>query len=246
MKPWWQSVRVVVLIIGLIGCQQNTAMIRAAEMRLRLGLQYQKVKQFRAATRNLLRATELSPDDYRPKLALALLYQQLSQAKLAEQWFHKARRVQPENSRIINNYGAFLCALGQYKKAQEQFDLIRHSNQIEGQDDAVLLAGLCTLDSGQKAQAISQLMHVSASSKPLRRRWLQHAEERVKQGRVIDAKLLLDVFRQRFGHEAQSLWLMILIAAQQGNMTQLDCYANQLALYFPHSQQYQRYKAHEY
>lgn len=246
MKKLWLAGLMVMLGAAIAGCHHNTAFTTATEIRLQLGLQYQQVKQFTAAKRNLLRAAELSPDDYRPKLALALLYQQLSEVSLAEKWFDSALQSQPENNAIINNYGAFLCALGQYKKADEQFDLVQHSKQTAEREEALLFAGLCALDRGQPEHALTQLMQVTGSSPQLRSRWLQQAGLRVEQGRLIDATLLLKVYRQRFVPEAQSLWLMILIAAQQGNTKQLDCYANQLALYFPHSQQYQRYKAHEY
>ena len=231
----------------LVGCSPlNNVSYRSASIRLQLGLNYLLVNRFDDAKRNLLMAYQATPNDYRVLLALARMYQQLGEPLMAQRCYHKAGQLVPKNGYLLNNYGAFLCALGQYEKAQKEFKAAQQAEQLLARTEARLQSGYCYLASGQSELAWQQWTRIKRQDPQLAKRVLSVVQQYYQQGRWASANLLGQFFLQHFGPKAEGLWLMILIAAQQGNTRAIVDYGEMLAHFFPHSIQYQRYIAHEY
>lgn len=231
----------------LVGCSQSDNFTsRSAGVRLQLGLNYLMVNRYAEAKRNLDLAYLATPKDYRVILAMARLYQQLGETLTAHRCYRKALQLVPKNGDFLNNYGAFLCSLGQYEKAQKQFEAAQQAEQLTARTEARLQSGYCYLVSGQSELAWQQWNMVKRRDPQLANRILSVLQNYYQQGRWASASLLGQFFLQHFGATAESLWLMILIAAQQGNTSAIVDYGEMLAHFFPHSIQYQRYIAHEY
>ena len=228
------------------GCVNHPAKQSAADIRLQLGLHYLAVKDYAAAQRNLLRAQQAAPKDYRVPLALARVAQaQLNSAQT--RWhYQQAQQLAPLNGYVANNYGAFLCGLRQYDEAHQQFKLAIEAQEIDARQDAFLFSGYCYLQADESASAREQLGYALDAAPEQGSQLLREVERRLEQQEQQSVPLLLEVYHQRLPATAESLWLQIRFAAQQGNAADVTRYGDRLARSFPQSIQYQRYLANEY
>ncbi|MCA1175859.1 MULTISPECIES: type IV pilus biogenesis/stability protein PilW [unclassified Pantoea] len=237
---------VLLAVFVVTGCVNSPAQQGAADIRLQLGLHYLAVKDFEAAQRNLLRAERAAPRDYRVPLALARLAQAQQNSAQTHWHYQRAQQLAPANGYIANNYGAFLCGLRQYGEAHQQFKLAMAAQEIEARQDAFLFSGYCYLQAGESASARESLSNALIAAPEQGSQLLTEVEKRLKQQDRLAVPLLLEVYHQRLPATAESQWLQIRFAAQQGNAADVIRYGDRLARSFPQSIQYQRYLANEY
>ncbi len=228
------------------GCVNQPAHHRAADIRLQLGLHYLAAKQYAAAQRNLLRAQQAAPQDYRVPLALARLSEAQQNGAQTRHHYQRAQRLAPHNGLVANNYGAFLCGLRQYDDAHQQFKLAAQSQAFDARQDALLFSGYCYLQAGEHDAARTSLGSALAAAPEQGQLLLAEVEKQLKKGELTAAQLLLEIYHQHLPATANSLWLHIRFAAQQGNAADVTRYGDRLARRFPQSIQYQRYLANEY
>lgn len=228
------------------GCVNSTPQQRAADIRLQLGLHYLAVKDYAAAQRNLLRAKQVAPKDYRVPLALARLAQAQQNSAQTHWHYQHAQQLAPVNGYVANNYGAFLCGLRQYDEAHQQFKLAMTAQEIDARQDAYLFSGYCYLQAGESAAARESLNHALHAAPEQGNQLLMEVERRLEQQDCKAVPLLLDIYHQHLPETAESLRLQIRFAAQQGNAADVTRYGDRLARSFPQSIQYQRYLANEY
>lgn len=141
--------RVCLVVSVLTGCSgtppENTSQAVAGQTRLQLGLAYLAQGDLTAARKNLEKAVEADPQDYRTQLGMAFYAQRIGENSAAEQRYQQAMKLAPGNGTVLNNYGAFLCSLGQYVSAQQQFSaaaLLPDYGQVA---DSLENAGYCFL-----------------------------------------------------------------------------------------------------
>ncbi|ORM71382.1 type IV pilus biogenesis/stability protein PilW [Pantoea wallisii] len=238
-----------VLLAGFVvtGCVSEPSHTRsAADIRLQLGLHYLAVKDFTAAQRNLLRAQQDAPDDYRVPLALARVAQAQQNSAQTRRYYQRAQQLAPANGYVANNYGAFLCGLRQYGEAHQQFKLAIEAQENDARQDAFLFSGYCYLQADESRAAREQLGHALDTAPEQGKTLLGEAQRRLDQQERTAVPLLLEVYHQHLPATAESLWLQIRFAAQQGNAADVTRYGDRLARSFPQSIQYQRYLANEY
>ncbi|WP_312239812.1 type IV pilus biogenesis/stability protein PilW [Pantoea sp.] len=228
------------------GCVSKPMRQEIADVRLQLGMHYLARQDYPAAERNLLRAERATPRDYRVALALARLFQAQNNNSATMRYYKRAQALAPGNGYVANNYGAFLCALGQYDEAHQQFNQAAKAREPEADSDALELSGYCYLQSGSLAAARQQLLAALATDEDKGPSLLQEAERRLERRELATTRLLLEVYQHRLPATAESLWLEIRFAAQQGNAADVTRYGDRLARSFPQSIQYQRYLANEY
>ena len=237
-----------VVVAGFVvsGCVNSPPNTRAADIRLQLGLHYLAVKDYGAAHRNLLRAERAAPKDYRVPLALARLAQAQQNSAQTHWHYQRAQQLAPANGYVANNYGAFLGGLRQYDEAHHQFKLAIAAQEIDARQDAFLFSGYCYLQAGESAAAREPLGYALDAAPEQGSQLLAEVERRLEQQDRTAVPLLLEVYHQRLPATADSLWLQIRFAAQQGNAADVTRYGDLLARSFPQSIQYQRYFANEY
>ncbi|ORM62958.1 type IV pilus biogenesis/stability protein PilW [Pantoea rodasii] len=237
-----------ILFTGFVvtGCVNPPPPQNAADIRLQLGLHYLAVKEYGAAQRNLFRAERVAPQDYRVPLALARLAQAQQNSAQTHWHYQRAQQLAPANGYVANNYGAFLCGLRQYDEAHQQFKLAMIAQEIDARQDAFLFSGYCYLQAGESATAREFLTNALIAAPGQGDQLLTEVERRLKQQDRMAVPLLLEVYHQRLPATAESQWLQIRFAAQQGNAADVTRYGDRLARSFPQSIQYQRYLANEY
>lgn len=94
---------------------------KAAEINMRLGLNYMQRGDYEVALEKLQKALKQDPNLPSAHNTIALLYQRLNETEKAEQHFKQAVRRAPDYSEAQNNYGVFLCQQQRYKEAEERF-----------------------------------------------------------------------------------------------------------------------------
>ncbi|MDO6408954.1 type IV pilus biogenesis/stability protein PilW [Pantoea phytobeneficialis] len=237
-----------VLLAGFVvtGCVSEPAHQGAADIRLQLGLHYLAVQDFPSAQRNLLRAQQAAPQDYRVPLALARVAQAQQNIAQTRWYYQRAQQLAPANGYVANNYGAFLCGLRQYDESHQQFKLAADAQEPDARHDALLFSGYCYLQAEDNAAARGQLTRALDEAPEQGRQLLTEAERQFDQQAWNKVSLLLEVYDHRLPASADSLWLQIRFAAQQGNAADVTRYGDRLARSFPQSIQYQRYLANEY
>ncbi|MCL2899716.1 type IV pilus biogenesis/stability protein PilW [Brenneria tiliae] len=238
----------VVAALLLAGCASppNEGANPAAQTRLQLGLEYLARNDLDSARRNLEKALQAAPQDYRTQLGMALYEQRIGANQAAERRYQLALRQAPGNGGVMNNYGAFLCGLGQYGAAQRQFDAAAQLPDYRQVADALENAGYCFFKAGQDdnaRRALSQaLKHDPAKGATL----LAETDKRFSAGKYQQAQLLLGVYQHILPASAESLWLQIRFAALANRDDELEHYGKLLARSFPQSKQYQQFLANEY
>lgn len=233
-------------LVLLAGCQTAPRSNGLLETRLQLGLAYLARGEPDAAQRNLLRALALAPDDYRTQLAEARYQQQVGDNVEAAQRYRQALTLAPQNGYVLNNYGAFLCGLGQYEASQRYFSQAAKDSATGVRADSVENSGYCYLNAGEQRHARDALMKALAADPAKGMPMLAEAERRFSKGKRDDSRLLLDIYQRRFPASAESVWLEIRFAAQDGRSADVERYGKQLARIFPQSIQYQHFLANEY
>ncbi|MEN5017665.1 type IV pilus biogenesis/stability protein PilW [Erwinia sp. Eh17-17] len=242
----WAGKIAVLLPVLVVGCQTAHPPEALVETRIQLGMAYLARGNNDAARRNLQRAVDLAPGDYRSQLAMARYRQQTGDTDRAQQHYRSALKLAAQNSYVLNNYGAFLCGLGQYDAAQRQFRRAMDDSANGLRADSVENSGYCFLNAGQLEKARNVLMDALRIDRTKGMPMLAEAERRFGKGKRAESRVLLDVYQHNFPVSAESLWLEIRFAAQANQLDDVQHYGVQLARIFPQSIQYQHFLANEY
>lgn len=243
-----KGLRCLMLLAALTqaGCSGQSQPGTSAQIRLQLGLIYLSQNALPAARRNLQRALQDAPKDYRVQLAMARLYQQEGESVMARHYFQTALKYAPENGYALNNYGAFLCGLGQYDAAHQQFTLAAVHHSAAARADSLERAGYCFLQQGDYASARQRLLQALQDDRKKADALLVEATKHLEKQEPEPTRLLLEVYHHSAPATAESLWLEIRFAALEQRAVDKARYGQLLAQNFPQSIQYQHFLANEY
>ncbi|MED5509128.1 MAG: type IV pilus biogenesis/stability protein PilW [Pseudomonadota bacterium] len=116
---------------------------KAAEINMRLGLNYMQRGDYAVALEKLQKALKQNPNLPSAHNTIALLYQQLGETDKAEAHFLEAVERAPDYSQAQNNFGVFLCNQGRYDDAEARFMKAVENPLYETPELAYENAGLC-------------------------------------------------------------------------------------------------------
>ena len=116
---------------------------KAAEINMRLGLNYMQRGDYAIALDKLEKSLKQDPNLPSAHETIALLYQRLGVLDKAEKHFKEAINRAPNYSEAHNNYGVFLCQQGHYDKSERHFLLAIKNPLYESKAQAIENAGLC-------------------------------------------------------------------------------------------------------
>lgn len=137
----------LLLILGLTACSggqiRQGSDPKAAEINMRLGINYMQRGEYEIALEKLEKSLQQDPSLPSTHNTIALLYQQLDETEKAEHHFEQSITQNPEYSQAHNNFGVFLCQQGRYQEAETHF-LQAIENPLYSQTaQAYENAGLC-------------------------------------------------------------------------------------------------------
>ena len=233
-----------VFVMLLAGCASKPTLDhesaqRASKLNAQLGLAYMSQGNNQLAMTKLEKALKQNEDNADAHHYLAELYRRLGKNKKAERHYRKALSGQENNSSLLNNYGVFLCEQKKYEQAQSYFNRVITDPLYNDKAGVYENMGLCAKRKGNVLEAEK---HLAAALKLNPKK--PHAL--LAMGQINFDKQLYEQSRQFLynylelsKHNAQSLWLGILLERRKGNRNRVASYAILLKGKYPDSREAQ-------
>ncbi|HEX6692906.1 MAG TPA: type IV pilus biogenesis/stability protein PilW [Burkholderiales bacterium] len=175
-----------------------------------------------------------------------LVYWELKQNVQAEQNFDRALRLAPNDPEINHNYGWFLCNTAREKESITYFMNAARNPLYPTPWRSYSVAGLCSLrlKNVKDAEDYFQLALRADPDEPLS--LLQLAQIRYRQGRVLEARTMVERHNKLVTPSAESLWLALRIERRGGQKVAEQSYATQLRRRYPASDEFRKLQRGEY
>lgn len=118
-----RKVLVFIACAALVGCASSSPdMKKEAAARMQMGVTYLEQRNLPSAMRELVKASELDPDNPEIDMALGLAYQARGDQGKSEEHFRNAIRKKPDYAEAHNNLGIVLSNLGRGEEAIREFE----------------------------------------------------------------------------------------------------------------------------
>lgn len=211
----------------------------AAEINMRLGLNYMQRGDYEFALEKLEKALQQDPNLPSAHNTIALLYQRLREVEKAEHHFNKAVDLAPEYSEAQNNYGAFLCQQQRYDEAEERFLIAVENPLYQSVAQAYENAGLCAMQDGDIAKAEGYFRRALQFEPTLGKSLLQMAEISYQQQNYLQARGYVQRFHDAATWTARALLVGIKTENKLGDEDAVSSYVLILRSRFPDSDEMQ-------
>ncbi len=207
----------------------------AAEINMRLGLNYMQRGDYAFALEKLEKALQQDPNLPSAHNTIALLYQRLREVEKAEHHFKKAVDLAPDYSEAQNNYGAFLCQQQRYDEAEERFLIAVENPLYQSVAQAYENAGLCAMQDGDVLKAEGYFRRALQIEPTLSKSLLQMAEISYQQQNYLQARGYVQRFHDAATWTARALLLGIKTETKLGDDDAVSSYILILRSRFPDS-----------
>jgi type IV pilus assembly protein PilF len=230
----------------LIGCQQvgGTRAQQhvapdpaAAEINMRLGLNYLQRGDYEVALQKLEKALKQNPNLSSAHNTIALLYQHLGESDKAEKHFKEAIAQATDYSEAHNNYGVFLCHKGHYDKAEQHFLIAIKNPLYNSPAQALENAGLCVNRIPDHERAQAHFRKALQLNPNMRKSLLQMAQINYQQQDFMQARAYIERYKSVSTWTPQALLLAIKIESKLGGQDAVASYSVLLKGKFPDSEQ---------
>lgn len=240
----------LLLMLALLGAcsaarEEQQKRQTASEYNTELGLAYLRQGRDQMAMEKLRKAVEQDPKNAQAHHYLAVLYQKLGENDKADQAYWKALRYAPKDPNLLNNYGAFLCGQGKYDRAIRLFRKVLEDPLYPARQAVYENIGLCAQQKGDLKLAEEYLRKSLKANPRAPKSLLALGQIRFDQGDAAAARQYLYDYLAVARHNAESLWLGVLLAAKTGNKDRLASYKLLLKGKFPDSPQTAKLKKME-
>jgi len=175
-----------------------------------------------------------------------LVYMELKQNALAEQNFERALRLAPNEAEINHNYGWFLCQTARERESITFFMNAVRNPLYPTPSRSYSVAGLCSLrlKNMKDAEDFFQRALRADPDEPIS--LLQLAQIRYRQGRMPEARGMVERYNKLVTPNAESLWLALRLERKGGQKAVEQSYATQLRRRFPGSEEFRKLQRGEY
>jgi len=212
---------------------------KAADINLKLGIEYMRLGRTDIALNKLQKALELDPQYAETYNVLAVLYERLGLVDEAKQHYQTALTFKPKGSDIHNNYGQFLCQQNQWKEAEKHFLQALENPVYQKPEIPYTNAALCALKNHQNSIAETYLRKALGQNTKFPRALYQMAQISYEQENYQQSRDYLQRYLDIAEHTPQSLWLGIRIERKFNNQDTEASYSLLLRRKFPDSQETQ-------
>lgn len=211
----------------------------AAEINMRLGLNYLQRGDYAIALEKLEKALKQNPNLPSAHNTIALLYQRLGENDKAEKHFTEAVKRAPDYSQAQNNFGAFLCEQGRYDEAEERF-LNAVKNPLYGTPaQAYENAGLCAKRVPDMEKAEAYFRKALQMQPTLPKSLLQMADIRYQSRNYLQARGYIQRYQSAANWTPQALLLAIKTENKLDDQNAVASYTLILRSRFPDSDELQ-------
>ena len=248
---------IIVAFLILVGCnstggtrptttEQTSPNPKAAELNMRLGLNYMQRGDYKIALEKLDKALIQNPNLPSAHNTIAILYQRLKEMDKAEYHFKQAIAEQPDYSSAHNNYGAFLCGQKKYKEAEQQFLEAIKNPLYDSPAQAYENAGLCVNRIPDQTLAEQYFRKALQIDPNLSKSLLQMAKLRFLDIDYTEAQAYLKRYQAIAPWTAEALLTAIKIESRLGNQDTVASYKLLLRAKFPDSDEEAEIKRGQY
>ncbi|VAX14135.1 hypothetical protein MNBD_GAMMA24-2540 [hydrothermal vent metagenome] len=253
----WINVRLIIFALLaslLVACTavpvvNESNLKKAAEANAKLGLAYMQQGRNETALHKLLKAVKEDPQNADAHQYLAVLYGRLQRPKLAGQHFRKALEIMPDSSlssrvaAVRNNYAVFLCEQKHYDEAKGYFAKVLKDPLYQLRDRLFENMARCEQNKGNLHQAEEFYNKALKLNPRSRKSLLGLAQITYDKGLYDQTQVYLNKFLKYNGtHNAESLWLALLVQRQRGNTKRVAEYAIRLKSKYPDAKETQLLK----
>jgi len=237
----------LLLLLGVLlsGCTTTTSkpdlsdeqLHRASELNAELGVRYMQQGNYDWAMTKLQKSIEQNEDNARAHHYLAELYRRVGKPKDAEKHFQAAMDLSPDDPALLNNYGIFLCDRNKYEQALRYFNKALNDPVYPGKAGIYENMGQCELQRGNLYRAEEYLLKALHLNPKLPQANLDMAQLTFDKQLYTQSRNYLNNYLAQANHNAQSLWLGILLERRTGNRNRVASYAILLKGKFPDSKE---------
>jgi type IV pilus assembly protein PilF len=212
---------------------------KAAEINMRLGLNYLQRGDYAVALEKLQKALKQNPNLPSAHNTIALLYQRLGEDEKAEAHFQEAVDRAPDYSEAQNNFGVFLCSHGRYEAAEKRFLKAVENPLYETPELAYENAGLCAARDENKDKAERYFRQALQINPTLSKSLLKMAELSYEQQNYLQARGYIQRYQTAANWTPQALLLAIKIENKLDDQDAVSSYTLVLRSRFPDSDELQ-------
>ena len=245
---------VVIAVTVLAGCQTtgNTRQEhvapdpKAAEINMRLGLNYLQRGDYEIALQKLQKALKQNPNLASAHNTIALLYQRLDETDKAESHFKEAIRRAPKYSEVQNNYGVFLCQQGRYDEAEQHFLEAIKNPLYSSPAQALENAAMCASRIPDYVRAEDLFRQALQINPMLRKSLLRMAELSYQQQDYLQSRAYIERYQAVAPWTPQALLLAIKTENKLDDQNAVSSYILLLKERFPDSDEVSQVKKGQY
>ncbi len=238
-------VLILIACFWLSGCQNSAGTKssyvkpnqKAAELNMRLGLNYLQRGDYNVALEKLDKALQQDPSLTSAHNTIAILYQHLGELDKAEKHYKQAVNRAPKYSEAQNNYGAFLCQQGRYQEAEKRFLAALDNPLYRNPAQAYENAGLCASRIPNVALAEQYLSRALQLDSKLEKALLAMAEIRYEQSDYFGSRAFIERYRDATAWTPEALLVAIKTENKLEDQDAVASYSVLLRGQFPDSEQ---------
>lgn len=210
---------------------------KAAEINMRLGLNYLQRGDYEIALQKLQKALQQNPNLPSAHNTIALLYQRLGELDKAENHFRQAISLAPDYSEAHNNFGVFLCQQLRYSEAEERFLAALENPLYNSPAQALENAGMCAYRIPDATRAEGFFRRALQLDPYLSKSLLQMAQISYQQQDYMQARAYIERYQSAAQWRPEALYLAIKTENKLGDQNAVASYSLLLKSRFPDSDQ---------
>jgi type IV pilus assembly protein PilF len=219
---------------------------KAAEINMRLGLNYLQRGEYEVALEKLEKALQQDPNLPSAHNTIALLYQRLNETEKAERHFKQAVKRDPDYSEAQNNYGVFLCQQQRYKEAEQRFLKALDNPLYSNPAQAIENAGVCVSRIPDLEQAELYFRQALQINPNLSKSLIQMANLSYEKNDYLQARAYIERYQAISPWTSQALLLAIKTENQLNDQDAVASYSLLLRARFPDSDETQQVRKGQY
>ncbi|MDZ7663393.1 type IV pilus biogenesis/stability protein PilW [Thiohalophilus sp.] len=209
----------------------------ASELNAELGVKYMQQGDNERAMGKLQKAINYNDDNARAHHYLGELYRRVDRPDEAEQHFKAALDITPRDPSLLNNYAVLLCDLEKYDASDRYFEKALDDPVYSGKAGIYQNMAQCAESQNNLKQAEEYYLKALRLDPRLPNANLGMARLTFDMSLYTQSRQYLERFLERRKHNAQSLWLGILLERRAGNRNRVASYAMLLKGRFPDSEE---------
>jgi type IV pilus assembly protein PilF len=219
---------------------------KAAEINMRLGINYLQRGDYEIALEKLEKALQQNPNLASAHNTIALLYQRLNEVDKAEKHFKEAVNREVGYSEAQNNYGVFLCQQQRYEEADKRFLMAVKNPLYSSAAQALENAGVCinrVPDIERAEKYFRQALQINPN---LSNSLIQMANISYEQQNYLQGRAYIQRYQAVSQWSPEALFLAIKIENKLKDQDAVASYALLLRARFPDSDEVQQVQKGQY